>query len=280
MGRVEKRMYRQRRGQALLRRGMVFLTAVVVLVGLASRLTGGDGMTARRVSEPTATPVASAFDETVVSREVALRGDTWYAIQTGIFAGREAAEEKAALYADRGAPGYVTQDGQKWRVFIACYGDKDDATAVRDRLAEQQMVETYLYGWDCPAITLRLSGMAGQLDVAEAGLTGPMQTAALLRDSAAQLDAGEIMINEAVATVDALTAQLALWEKTAQERFAPPYPALIAQELAVHQAWAEGASALRAAAGQDATALSAEMKRQAMTLYEESIRLRAAIDES
>ncbi len=280
MGRVEKRMYKQRRGQALLRRGMLFLTALVVVAGLASRLTGGDGLTAQRVSEPTATPITSVFDETVESREVALRGDTWYAIQTGIFASREAAEEKAALYAERGAPGYVAQDGQKWRVFIACYGDKEDATAVRDRLAEQQRVETYLYGWDCPAITLRLSGMAGQLDVAEAGLTGPAQAAAILRDGAAQLDAGEIMIDEAVATVDALAGQLALWERTAQERFTPPYPALIAQELAVHQAWTEGAAALREAARRDATALSAEMKRQAMALYEESIRLRAAIDES
>lgn len=247
MGRVEKRMYKQRRGQALLRRGMLFLTALVVVAGAGLPPHGGDGLTAQRVSEPTATPVTSAFDETVESREVALRGDTWYAIQTGIFASREAAEEKAALYADRGAPGYVAQDGQKWRVFIACYGDKEDATAVRDRLAGQQRVETYLYGWDCPAITLRLSGMAGQLDVAEAGADRARQRRRSCGRRGA-LDAGEIMIDEAVETVDALAGQLALWERTAQERFTPPYPALIAQELAVHQAWTEGAAALREAA--------------------------------
>ena len=113
MGRVEKRMYRRARGQALARRALLFLTALVVAAGLASRLQGGRGLQAQAVSDPTPTPVSPAFDETVETREITLAQETWYAIQTGIFTSQSAAVEKAGLYAQRGAPGYVAQDGAK-----------------------------------------------------------------------------------------------------------------------------------------------------------------------
>ncbi|MGN0761911.1 MAG: SPOR domain-containing protein, partial [Aristaeellaceae bacterium] len=122
----------------MLRRLLLFLTAMVVLAGVASHFTGRASITATPLPDPTATPVTAAFDESVTTREVSLPQDVWYAIQTGVYSTREAAEGRVNAYADRGAPGYVAEDDGKWRVFIACYGSKEDASAVRERLTTMQ----------------------------------------------------------------------------------------------------------------------------------------------
>ena len=279
MGRVEKRMYRRARGQALLRRTLLFLTALIITAGLASRAQSGRGLQAQAVVQPTQTPVAPAFDETAETREITLGQETWYAIQTGIFTSQAAAEEKAGLYAQRGAPGYVAQDGAKWRVFIACYGDKDDASGVRERLSAGQDVETYLHSWVCPALTLRLSGMRGQIDVAEAGLSQGLQQAVRLRDGAALLDCGEWTPGEARALAEELRAQAALWLETARSRFARPYPALMAGLMEAAEEWNGRYQLLDRAAQESATALSAEMKLQAMALYDEVCAVRRQLME-
>lgn len=70
-------------------------------------------LTAETIAQPTATPIAAAYDQTVVSREITLAAETWYAIQTGVFSNEDAAREKAELLTDRGAPGAVVEDGEK-----------------------------------------------------------------------------------------------------------------------------------------------------------------------
>lgn len=278
MRRMERRMYRQRRGQALARKLLLGIACVAVLAGLISRLRGGNNLTAHSVAQPTATPVASAFDETVETREIALPGETWYAIQTGVFSTREAAEEKAGAYTDRGAPGYVSQDGDKWRVFIACYGDKNDANSVRTRLQDAQQVETYLFEWVNPSIKLRLSGMIGQMDVVEAGLALRRQAAEQLRNDASRLDSGAITASDERQNLESLDGQVTLWADTARNRFARPYPALVEALLGWADDWQGRYGALIGAAG-DPTALSAALKAQAMGLYEGNIRFRNQLNE-
>ena len=277
MSRGPRRRYRRNRGQAMLRRLLLFLTAMVTLAGVASHFTGRGSITATPVPAPTATPVTAAFDETVTTREVALPQDVWYAIQTGVYSTREAADARVDAYADRGAPGYVAEDGGKWRVFIACYGSREDAAAVRERLSAMQQVDTYLHEWSAPALTLRLSGMAGQLDVAEAGLNLPGQTATLLQNTAIALDAGEIQPDAARDTVTALGESMALWARTAQERFAQPIPPLVEAILTIARDWPSRQSAMEQA--KDATALSAAMKQQAMALYDQASALRRQLME-
>lgn len=274
MGRVEKRMYCRRRGQRRLCRMLMAATIAVVALGLTLRGGNSRGFSAGRVAEPAPTAAASAFDESPVSREVALDAQSWYAIQTGIFSTREAAEEKAALYTDRGAPGYVCADGEKWRVFIACYPSRDDALRVRDRLSQVQGVETYLHTWVCPALTLRMTGMAGQVDVAEAGLHLLAGAAEQLRDAAARMDGGEISLQEARDLLAALEEQTALWLETAKLRFASPVPPLM-QALcsAAEQAMEECRGVLRSASD-GATQLSARMKLAAMAVYDALAQLR------
>lgn len=266
MSRVQRRMYKRARGQAMLRRAALLFTAVMIIAGLAGRLRGGHDMSAKPLLKPTPTPVTLGFDETVTSREVALEKLTWYGLQTGIFSTKEAADAKAASFSDRGAPGYVYQDGEKYRVLIACYGEESDAATVRDRLARQQEVDVYLHRWTLPALTLRLSGMAGQLDVAEAGLHLVRQSAAQLRDCAIAADRGESGLSGAQATLKQMDESFRLWQETARRRFSKPYPMLIDELLSLADAWGTHYASMTGAS-RDITALSASMKIHAMTMY-------------
>lgn len=275
MSRRQRRMIRRARGQAILRGVLLLATAAVLLTGVGSHFSGEGDFQARSVQQPTATPVASAFDETVTQREITLPENVWYAIQTGVYSSAEAAQSRADAYADRGAPGYVTHDSGKWRVLIACYGDKTDASAVQQRLSSVQQVETHLHAWQAPAVTLRLSGMAGQLDVAEAGLNLPGQAAVLLRDAAIALDAGESSVERARGTVESLGESITLWARTARERFPQPYPAMIASVLDFADVWmTQQTEAMRSG---EAAALSAFIKKQAMAAYDRHVALRQAL---
>lgn len=253
------------------------LLAVAGAAVLAALLTGGNpGMTAERIGGVAPTPAGDAFDRTVSTREVSLPALTWYAIQTGIFSQEDAAYQKADAYADRGAPGTVIGEGGKWRVFIASYGREEDAAAVRQRLGELQRVETYLYAWQCPELRLRLTGMAGQLDAAEAGLTLFASAGGILRDTAMLLDAGQLTAGEAMAAVEELDGQIVLWQALVQERFYGQTPELVQRMEARCEAWKGRLVALRAEA-ESAITLSAALKAQGMQLYDEEIRLRRAL---
>ncbi len=275
MARVERRMYRRRRKQ---RARQLALVGVLLAAAGALALWKGQkpDLLTERMEQPTATPLTAAYDQTIETREITLPEESWYAIQTGVFSTEEAAREKAGAYAERGAPGTVVQDGAKWRVFIACYGSQEEAAAVRTRLGEMQRVETYLYHWCCPELRLRLTGMAGQLDVVEAGLALMRQTAEELRDTAILLDAGEKTVSEAMQSVGGMDGRMTLWAQTARDRFGSQQPEIIRSLLALADDWSGQRKALESASG-SATLLSAELKGQGMLLYDAVIRMRAAI---
>ena len=274
MGRVETRIYRQKQRKAKWRRWLLGIAAVMVLVVLLWR-GGQAAFVTDYIGLPGPTPLESAFDRTVETREVTLNAETWYAIQTGVFSTQEAAVQKADAYTQRGAPGTVVRQGEKWRVFIACYGTEEEAAAVRTRLESNQKVDTYLYAWECPEVRLRLSGMAGQLDAAEAGFTLLMTTAATLRDTAMELDAAQLTNQEVMASARALDDQIALWEDTVRSRFGKSLPALVGGIMKITGGWDARYAALVAA--QDATALSAALKAQAMGMFDDICTWRTAL---
>ncbi len=272
MGRVETRLYKRKRQQA--RRRWVFLAALMA-AGILIWRSGRASFLIEKISLPTPTPVTSSFDRTQETREVTLTEETWFAIQTGVFSTEDAAIQKAEAYTKRGAPGTVVQEGAKWRVFIACYPTEAAASAVRTRLEQNQRVETYLYSWKCPELKLRLTGMAGQLDAAEAGFTLMTSTAAALRDAATALDAGEYTIQDAAAALKAREEQLLLWEQTARDRFGKNMPELLEGMLGLTETWRTQCGEIRAQEG--ATELSAALKAEAMAMYDEVIAWRTAL---
>lgn len=271
MTRMRRRRYRRRRR---IRRALVLL-AVVGAVALLMALRVPQTLRAEGIAPPTPTPVTPSYDREVVTREVHMPPATWYTIQTGVFSQQDAAQAKAGAYADRGAPGTVVEDGGKFRVFIASYGREEEAVEVRRRLGEVQRVETYLYAWNCPELRLRLTGMAGQLDVAEAGMTLLAGAGAILRDTATLLDAGQLTAEETLSAVAELDGQIRLWQETAHDRFGGSMPELLQQLDQRAQAWQTHYAALKGASA-SAMELSAALKGHGMQLYDDEICMRRA----
>ena len=274
MGRVETRMYKRRKKRAARLRWLV----VIVIAACAAVWFFGKGQASfvmEKIGLSVPAPLTGDLDKTTESREVTLPAETWYAIQTGVFSTQEAATQKADAYSQRGAPGTVVKQGEKWRVFIACYGTEAEASAVRTRLETNQKVDTYLYVWECPELRMRLSGMTGQLDAAEAGFTLLTSTAAALRDIAVELDAAQLTTQEVVSAMDAMDAQITLWEDTVNRRFGRDVPALFRDMMAITANWDARYDDLLAA--EDATALSAALKTHAMGMYDEICSWRTAL---
>lgn len=274
MGRVETRLYRRkRRHLRKVRLGVLLLLAV----GGVIYALGTDPVefVTERIDRASIGSLTGEFDRTQETREVTLLEETWYAIQTGIFSTADAAEEKAQAYTSRGAPGVVVQEGEKWRVFIACYGTEGEASTVRTRLQERQEVDTYLYAWRCPELRLRLTGMAGQLDAVEAGFTLFTSTSSALREAAIELDAAQLTYAETLAKVEALQGQISLWEKTIRSRFDGKLPDMVKSMLAVTEGWSARFEVLKGAA--DATELSAALKAQSMGMYADVIAWRTQL---
>lgn len=278
MMRRERIQRRRDRGQRMLRRLLLFLSALIIVAGLVQRFAGQETLQVTGIASPTVTPVARAWDETMETREITLMAVNWYAIQTGVYSEEETARVRAEAYTDRGAPGIVVAEGGKWRVLIACYGREEDAASVRSSLSGQQGVDTYLYTWVCPELRLRMSGMAGQLDLAESGLQQMLTAAERLRDAATDLDTGEITAAEARQIIRDIDSQLSIWTDTVQKRFTKPYPGLIDSEMAQISEWSAHRSAMESSA--DASTLSAAMKCHAMQIYEGVVTLRSTLQSS
>lgn len=198
------------------------LSALVVLAGLASRLTGGEELSAAVIATPTPTPLTATFDETVETRQVTCPAETWYCLQTGVFSTLEAAQEKSAAYSDRGAPGYVAQDGDKYRVLLSAYGTQEEAQRVRERLDTQQAVDTYVHEMTRPELPLQLTGMRGQLDVIEAAMALLPTLADQWRDAALMVDQGEMTLEEAQRMAAESLEQCRVMLQVLNERFVSP----------------------------------------------------------
>lgn len=278
MMRRERIQRRRDRGQRMLRRVLLFLSALIIVAGLVQRFAGQETLQVTGIASPTVTPIAGAWNETMESREITLMAVSWYAIQTGVYSDENTAAVRAEAYTDRGAPGVVVADGDKWRVLIACFAREADASSVRSGLKEQQGVDTYLYTWECPELRLRMSGMAGQLDLAESGLQQMLTAAERLRNAATDLDMGEITAAEARQIIRDIDSQLSVWTETVQKRFSKPYPGLIASEMAQISEWTVHRNAMEAS--RDAAALSAAMKCHAMQIYEGVVTLRSTLQSS
>lgn len=266
MGRVEKRMYKRRQMRAKMLRRLVLLL-ILVIAGVVLWRRMPDSFSIERLGLPQATQRSTGADNTVETREVILAEETWYAIQTGVFSTEEAARQKADAYAERGAPGTVVKEGEKWRVFIACYPTEAEATSVRTRLEQNQKVDTYLYAWKCPELRLRLTGKVSQLDAVEAGFTLLLSTASALRDTATELDAAQLTTQEVHAALQNLDEQITLWEDTLCSRFGRSLPDLPQQLLTISSNWDDRYAVMKKTEG--ATALSAALKAQGMGMYDE-----------
>ena len=151
-------------------RMILFLCFVIILGGLAEKWREGTGITVIPLVTESPPPLSQAFDETPDKREVSTKESTWYAIQLAAFENKEAADELALSYQSRGAAGVVLFAGNRYRVLASVYSDKEDAQAVRNQLKSTHEIDSYIYEMVIPEMTLKISGVKGQIDVLAAAM--------------------------------------------------------------------------------------------------------------
>jgi len=237
----------------------LFLSAVILFSGVAAR--SGDDAVIQTVATPSPIPLDAAFDETRETQEITLNGSVWYALQLGAFETEEAACQLAEQFQRRGAAGYVWQD-ERYRVLAAVYPEKEDAQAVRQQLREQHDVDSYLYEISVPALSLRMTGMKGQIEILEAAFLHADELIRQMERISETLDRQEITPAEAVTELNTLREQVELVALRMEQRFAAPRNTAVERLIALFQDYAAFA---REKTGQESNAtLSRQIKYQTL----------------
>lgn len=206
-----------------LRNALLFLSAILLLSGFLWRGTD-DNLMLSVSATPTPIPTGEAFDETVESRELLLPATTWYALQLGAFDNEEAAQSLAQGFRQRGAAGYVWKD-TRYRTLAAVYASSEDAQRVRENLQSNYQIDAYPYEIALPAMTLRVRGMKGQMDILEAGFIHAHDLISQLQSLALSLDRQEQSVSEADDFLLSLGEQVQTVSLRLEQRFTPPRPA-------------------------------------------------------
>lgn len=217
----QKRVYPVRRNHNRLVSGVLLaVSALIILSGLISR--GGNGsFLLENMPQETAVPLEEPFDETMTETMVELPASTWYALQVGVFESEETANQSSLAFQKRGAAGYLWQDG-RYRVLAAVYPVQEDAQSVRSQLRDQHNIDSYLYAIEFPAVSMRLRGMQGQLEILQAAFGHASDLAMQLQALSVAMDRQEVSRSEAIEQLTALRTQMNLVSLRLQQRFSKP----------------------------------------------------------
>lgn len=211
-GRLKTRRYRARRAS-----GVWMGAAALLLLGLILGAWRAGWITLTLPAFVPARPAATLTPEDVKKEErtLTLPGQSWFALQLGVFADQAAAQSTAETYQGRGAAGYLALHQGSYRVLAAAYQARADAQQVQTRLRERHGVDAVIAEITRPEITLRLTGQAVQLTAIEDAWTALTQSALHLSALSQSLDEGGTDQAEAMdalrserATMDALARQL------------------------------------------------------------------------
>ena len=236
---------------------LLFLSAVILFSGVAAR-SGGDAVF-ETVATPSPIPLDAAFDETRETREITLNGSVWYALQLGAFETEEAAGQLAEQFQRRGAAGYLWPE-ERFRVLAAVYPEKEDAQAVRQQLRDQHDVDSYLFEISIPSVSLRMTGMRGQIDILEAAFLHAEELIRQMERISETLDRQEITPAEAAEELNALREQVELVALRMEQRFLSPRNAAVTGLIGLMRDYAAFA---REKTGQESNALlSRQLKYQ------------------
>lgn len=236
---------------------LLFLSAVILFSGVAAR-SGGDAVF-ETVATPSPIPLDAAFDETRETREITLNGSVWYALQLGAFETEEAARQLAEQFQRRGAAGYLWPE-DRFRVLAAVYPEKEDAQAVRQQLRDKHDVDSYLFEISIPSVSLRMTGMRGQIDILEAAFLHAEDLVRQMERISETLDRQEITPAEAAEELNTLREQVELVALRMEQRFLSPRNAAVTGLIGLMRDYAAFA---REKTGQESNALlSRQLKYQ------------------
>jgi hypothetical protein len=98
-----------------------------------------------------------------VTQEIAMEALKTCLISFGEYAGTPAAQVEAARYVSRGAAGYILE-GERRQVIGSGYEDEEEARQVCAMLREREGIEASVIVLDAPAVTLRITAGALQIE--------------------------------------------------------------------------------------------------------------------
>ncbi len=112
-----------------------------------------------------------AAPEATAQAELSTEGFHCYALQLGAFSNEENAESFAREVQGRPQGGRVYQDGDLFRVFSGIFLTKEEARAEKERLLLSAGIDSSIYEFNIPALSLRVTASASQLDAVLKGFS-------------------------------------------------------------------------------------------------------------
>ena len=253
-GRLATRRYKARGYRA--RRFLLLIVGIGLGIALANALRGGTLPLETRIAAepvPTLPPEETQADE----RTLTLSGQSWYALQLGVYQDADAARQEAENYRARGAGGYILQkDG--CRVLAAAYSTRADAQAVMTRLKTRHRLDTEVVEIVSPEITMKVSGQKGQLTALSDAYTALEKLCGHLYQLSLSMDKQETGVRDALAALQSEQDTLNALTDRLQSRFGASAPEAV---LELKQTLSDCARSLSAAsAAQTLTRLGAQVK--------------------
>lgn len=265
---VEKRTYRAPGGGKRILTGvLLFVSCVLILMGLLRDENGGLSLELKVTPRPTA--IGKAFDETITSREISLPAKKWYAIQLGAFDSEESARSQAEGFIARGAAGYVRKDS-RFRVLAALYPTREEAQTVRQQLQSQHEIDSYVYEIALPEIVLGLNnGMAGQWDVLEAGMLFLNTTLEKFCEISTSMDKQDLPVEQELSRLAEIASQADTLKSVLSQRFSTVNNAVVSNLINLMGEIKKATSAVAETSSKGNVAMGAQMKNQTLNLLTE-----------
>ncbi len=142
-----------------------------------------------------------------ISADIDFPALSCYALQMGVFASEENAENQAAQLKNQGAGGYVLQDGDRYRVLAAGYALESEAKEVKDRLIGEGM-DCTVFTISSPGATFRVNAEESQIDEVRSGFTALHTAQAALTEAAIAFDRDGMSVADGQAAVQAIQLEL------------------------------------------------------------------------
>ena len=261
---VVKRTYKAPDGGKRILTGvLLFVSCILILMGLLR--DGNGGLSFELKVTPTPTAIAKAFDETFVSREISLPARSWYAIQLGAFDSEESARSLADSFVARGAAGYVRKD-VRFRGLAALYPTREEAQTVRQQLQSQHQIDSYVYEIAMPEILLNVKGMAGQLDVLEAGMQYLNTTLEKFCEISASMDKQDLPVEQELSRLADIASQAGTIKSVLSQRFSTVNYAVVSDLVTLMGEIGKASSAVAESSSKGNVVMGAQMKNHTLKL--------------
>lgn len=148
-------------------------------------------------ANPPASSGPSSGTSDTEKEDVTLSGQTIYALQAGVFQDADNAQDLSASLAEKGGAGYIWNDGEVYRVFLAGYQTQAEADSVKTRLQSDQSMETKVYEIVTEKVTLQIETDAQTLETIQNAIAMADGLPTQLMELSLSLDKGDLGLTAA-----------------------------------------------------------------------------------